>query len=168
MTRDGIKKCIREIQLAYPSYSKNFNQEDLLQLIEIWELQFNDINDLQVFSALQEAISSSEFPPSIATIKKFIFKADDVNEEEIWRKLLNAGKNGTYGFYGEWEKLPSDLKAVTTPETIREIALADNDSLQFIKRDFLKNYQSHISVSRDKLITGSISKELLLDTQKEV
>lgn len=166
MTRDGIKKCIREIQLAYPSYSKNFDQEDLLQLIEIWDLQFKNLNDITVFAALQEAISTSEFPPSIATIKKLIFKDAEVNEEEIWSRLLKAGRNGTYGSREEWDCLPEDLKSVTTPDTIKEIALADNEALQFIKRDILKNYQSHKSVDREKQITGSVQTKLIGDTHE--
>ena len=161
MTDEGIVKCLAALNGAYITMYKNMTPNDWKIMKDTWKIQFSKLDDVTVFGALQEAISTSEFPPSIATIKKHIFKETEINEEEVWSRLLQAGRNGSYGSLEEWNKLPEDLKAITTPETIREIAMADDDAIQFIKKDILKNYHSHKNTTREKLITGSVDIKLL-------
>ena len=160
MTRDGIKKCIKELQLSYQNVYNKFSVDDMKMLIEVWELQFRDFDDVEVFSALNECISTSEYPPTIATIKRCAIREPETNEEEVWDTLLCAGRNGLYGSYEEWERLPEDLKAITTPETIKEIALADDEALRYIKHDILGNFRSHQKRSSDLRLTSNVRKYL--------
>jgi hypothetical protein len=164
MTREGIKKCVRLLQLTFPNTYKTFVAEDLSMLIEAWDLQFKGANDVEVFSALNKAISNSKFPPSIAEIKEYMLPEETVNEEEVWEIVLEAGRNGLYGSYEEWEGLPEDIKAVTSPSTLREIALADSDDLRFIKRDIMSSWKNKRAKDRQLQISiGFIDRKLIGD-----
>lgn len=162
MTRDGIKKCIKAIQLSYQNAYKSFTGDDLKMLIEVWGLQFRNADDVAVFRAVNQAISTNDYPPSIAEIKRNLMGMDEINEEEMWSLLLIAGSNGIYGSEEEWEKLPEDLKAVTTPWTIREIALADNDSLHYIKKDILASLRYHKKKKTEALLSTSYTDQKLI------
>lgn len=163
MTNEGIKKCLGALSGAYPNMYKSMSPNDWLLMKETWSIQFKNADDLLVFSALQDAISTSEFPPSIATIKKNMMPQDNVNEEQIWSLLLRAGSNGNYGSQDEWDKLPKDLQDITTPGTIKEIARADDNSLQFIKRDILKSYKDHKANQNNLQLTSSTEIKMIGD-----
>ena len=163
MTKDGIKKCVRLLQLSFPNTYKNFSTEDLQMLMEVWNLQFKNCEDLPVFSALNKVISTSEYPPTFAEIKKNLMGDEYENEEEVWSLLLTAGRNGIYGSDEEWEKLPERLKKVTTPGTIKEIALSDNESLQFIKRDVLRDYRNYKEHETNRQLATSYTDTKLLN-----
>lgn len=154
MTEEGIKKCFAVLNGAYMGFYRNMSSNDWALMKETWGIQFNNCEDLDVFRAVQICISKSEFPPSIAAIKKAMMPEDDENEEEVWQVLLKAGRNGGYESWREWEKLPEKLKAVTTPATIHEIAMADNETLHFIKKDILETYKTKKAKQVDKLLTS--------------
>lgn len=162
MTREGIKKCIRLVQLMFPNTYKNFTTEDLSMLIEAWELQFRNVDDVQVFSALNGVISKSDYPPTVAEIKRQLVGEEEENEEDVWYTLLEAGSNGIYGAEEEWEKLPAGIKAITTPWTLREIAMADNESLRFVKKEIMENYRAYKKQQTDKLLSTSFTDQKLL------
>lgn len=161
MTKDGIKKCVRVLQLSFPNTYKNFSMEDLQMLMEVWDLQFKNCDDFSVFTALNEAVSTSEYPPTFGEIKKHLLHDVGESDEVVWGTLLKAGRNGLHGAVEEWEKLPEDLRSVTTPGTIREIALSDNESLQFIKRDVMNSYRTQRERKTSALLSGYTDTKLL-------
>ena len=163
MTREGIKKCVRLLQLTFPNTYRSFTSDDLSMLIEVWSLQFRNVDDVQVFSAVNSVISMSDYPPTIAEIKRQLIGEHEENEEEVWYDLLEAGSNGIYGAEEEWEKLPESIKAITTPWTLREIALADSSSLRFIKKEIMESYRSYKKRKADMLLSTSFTDQKLLE-----
>ena len=156
MTRDGIKICIRELQLNYANSFGKLDQMGMAGLLDIWELQFKNEGDVTVFGAVNSWISKSSYLPTIADIKKEIYGDDGYNEEEIWGIVLRAGRNGVYGAKKEWENLPEDIQSVITPRTLYDIAVSDDYSLQFIKRDLLDAYKKQYERRRNmRLSAGS-------------
>lgn len=162
MTRDGIKKCLRLLQLTYPNAYKSFSTDDLGMLIEVWELQFRNVTDVEAFNAINKAISKNDYCPSIAEIKRNLIDEEEENEEEVWATVLKAGQNGLYGASDEWKKLPEDIKTVTTPYFLREIAMSSTADLRFIKRDFLASYRQYKQKKTENLLTTE-SAGLLLE-----
>ena len=157
MTKDGIKKCIKELTVVYPNTYKAFSQDDLMGLIQTWDVQFKGCEDLQVWAALNKAISFCKFPPSIAEIKEHLITEERESDESVWEKLMKAGRNSLYGSEEEYQKLPESIRRVVTPGTLKEIALADYETLRFIRRDILNDYHSFKSSDREKklLMTAS-------------
>jgi len=163
MTREGIKKCVRLLQLTFPNTYKSFTTEDLSMLIEVWSLQFNGFKDVEVFSALSETIASVSYPPTIAEIKKCLIKEEHENTEDVWRVLLKAGRNDIMYAKEEWEKLPEALKEVTTPQTLVDIGRASDEAVRFIKKDIMASYSDRKQVKRQELLTSFNNVPLLED-----
>lgn len=142
MTKEGIKKCIALLTVMYPNTYKDFRAEQYDALVQGWGIQFNQCEDLDVWVALNKVISVSSFPPSIAEIKAQMVDDDDLSAEEVWEIIAKAGKNGLYGAEEEYQKLPERIRKIIRPGTLKEIAMADSESLHFIKKDILAEYKA--------------------------
>lgn len=164
MTNEGIKKCFAVLNGAYMNFYKSTSKEDWMLMKETWNIQFNNCADLSVFTALQKAISVSEYPPTIASIKKHMLPDTHMSAEEMWDILLKAGSNGLYNSIEEWEKLPDSIKKITTPNTIREIALSNYNSLPYIKKDVFNAYENLKVDENQKLLTNTLG---LLQIEEE-
>jgi len=152
MTKNGIIKCLFLLQGAYPTTYKNYTKEDWELATELWNIQFNGCEDLLVWKALNETISESEFPPTIAGIKKHLVKEESYNEEEDWRLLLKAGRNDIEYAREEWDKLPELFKKVTTPQTLVDIGRASDEAVKFIKRDIMAAYREQRTKAQSELL----------------
>ena len=163
MTDVGIKRCIEALRASFPQTYKNFTSDMFKDLITIWKIQFHNFEDLQVFEALNKAIAETEFPPAIATIKKYLIAEENENVEEVWRLLLKAGRNDIMYAKEEWEKLPEALKEVTTPQTLVDIGRASDEAVRFIKKDIMASYSDRKQVKRQELLTSFNNVPLLED-----
>lgn len=166
MTREGIKKCIALLTVTYPNTYKDFKAEQYDALIQGWRIQFNQCDDLDVWVALNRVISVSSFPPSIAEIKEKMIDDNSPSGEEVWETILKAGRNGNYGAEEEYQKLPEEIRRVIRPGTLKEIAMADDESLRFIKKDILADLRNERKkqAGADKISLGD--KRLLQIEQK--
>ena len=152
MTDEGIKKCFGLLQGAYKAFYKDYTTNDWVLMKEVWQMQFGNCEDLDVFAALGQAISECDYPPSIAKVKKIMVPEVSINEEEEWKLLLKASRNNLQFAQEEWEKLPEDFKKVTTPYTLVEIGRADDESVRFIKKDIMAAYRKVKEKSREDLL----------------
>ena len=169
MTKEGIKKCLRALQVSYPNTYKGYGAESWRDLASIWEIQFHNCEDEAVFIALNKSFATNEFPPSYSEIKKnLVGKRNELSNEDIWALLLKAGRNGLYHAEEEYAKLPESVRKVVTPGTIKEIAMADDESLRYIKRDIMNDYRISdaedyvdrlLSTGDDRLMLGYDIKE---------
>lgn len=161
MTDEGIKKCFGALNGAYKNSYKEMTAGDWSIMKEVWQIQFANADDLAVFIALNKCVSKCKFPPSIAEIKEAMLPEDDFNEEEAWDLVWEAGKNGNYGAYEEYEKLPETIRSIITPGTLMEIANADNESLRFIKRDVVERLRIKHKKKADRLLSGFTDRHFL-------
>ena len=70
MTYEETRDILATIRAAYPNNFKNMTATDADYLIKLWIVEFPDIPADIVMIAALKAISVSEFPPSVATIRK--------------------------------------------------------------------------------------------------
>ena len=166
MTDEGIKKCFGALQGAYRSFYKDNTQNDWTIMKEVWQIQFGNADDREVFYALNRCLSKCKYPPSIAEIKMELMPEDDFNEEEAWAMILKAGKNGNYEAEQEWEKLPNEIKSVTTPGTIREIALAEDGDVPFIKRDVMNSLRARHTRNINNRLASRFTDRDYLETEE--
>lgn len=160
MTKEGIQKCIRLLTVTYPNTYKQFSEDEFKDLFQVWGIQFRNCDDITVWSALNQCLDR-EFPPSFGEIKSRLLSGERASDEELWALLLKAGRNGIYGSQEEWEKLPEDLRRIVTPGTIREIALAGNEDLRFIKRDIIREYRVYEEKRNETMMLGMSDRRLL-------
>lgn len=69
MTKKETAQILAILKAAYPNFYKDMSAEEAQGTISVWALQFADLPADIVLMALNKAISTSKFPPTIAEIK---------------------------------------------------------------------------------------------------
>ena len=119
MNKEETTKILAILKAAYPNNYKNMTITDARATVNVWQTEFSDIPAEIVLIAVYKAISVSDFPPTVAAIRK-LFRTIYI-ESEI---ALNDAKDGTpeKEKYSRIKKiLQSDFSARNCPE----IALKD-------------------------------------------
>lgn len=69
MTKKETVQILAILKAAYPNFYKDMSAEEAQGTISVWALQFADLPADIVLMALNKAISTSKYPPTIAEIK---------------------------------------------------------------------------------------------------
>lgn len=69
MTVEQATTILAVITAAYPNAYKNLSAQEAKAVAVVWAVQFNDTPADIVFMAVNKAIASSKFPPTIAEVK---------------------------------------------------------------------------------------------------
>ena len=113
MNKKEITKIILILKTAYPYAFKDMSEEDITNMVELYEEMFKENNYGEVSSAIKFLINTCDYMPSIAMIKTKIYDLTHSQQEsnsELWDKLLIAIGNGSYHSEEEFEKLPLLVK----------------------------------------------------------
>lgn len=70
MTKDESIKILAVLTAAYPHAYKSMTTEEANGVVAVWTIQFADVPADIVFMAVNMAISSCKFPPSICEVKE--------------------------------------------------------------------------------------------------
>lgn len=69
MTKEETLELMAILKAAYPNSYNGMTKQEAIGVVTVWALHFADVPADIVFMALQKAISSSKFPPSINEVK---------------------------------------------------------------------------------------------------
>lgn len=72
MNKKESAQILAILKASYPNFYKNLTAEDAQGTISVWSMQFADMPAEIVLMALNKVISTSQFPPTIAEVKKKI------------------------------------------------------------------------------------------------
>lgn len=93
MTSDETLAMLSILAAAYPNFYKKMSPEETEGVTLVWSVQFADVPADIVYMALQKAIGSCKFPPSIKEVKDKIrelhWEAYDVVSAYGIEKALN-------------------------------------------------------------------------------
>ena len=143
MKREEVQKCLKTIDTAFRNCYKEYSNDDMRLLIDVWMAQFANCDGTEVMKAVMQYISTGRYAPTIADIKDILLnRGEQYSDEEVWELVKKAGRNGLYASEEEWAKLPEQVRKAIRPNTIMEIARSDNESLGYIKKDVLNAYHS--------------------------
>ncbi len=146
MKKNEILLMLSILKKAYPSYYKDITKQEAEDIVEFYQEMFKDDDSELVVIALKEVINTSEYPPTIATIKNKIYslthKEDD--NSELWNKLKNAIGRSSYYAEEEFNKLPDILKQyVKSPYRLQEMASMDSDVINSVEKGiFMKQIEN--------------------------
>lgn len=171
MTREEISKILSLVKEAYPQFNNNQTEQSFALQVELWNAQFKNESYPNVYKAIMYYISTNAFPPTIAGIKKIIYEQivgiDLPNNEEAWKLVLKAGRCNGENAREELNKLPEYIRSIITIETLIQIGYANRETLNYIKNDFLKNYEKVLESHQRESQISSISNNIkLLDGGK--
>ena len=70
MNKSEAVQILAILKAAYPNSYRGMTKEDARATAAVWAMQFADMPVEVVMMAVNKAISTNEFPPSIAEVKK--------------------------------------------------------------------------------------------------
>lgn len=70
MNKKEAAELLAILTAGYPKYYKDMNETELQGVVSLWSMQFKDVPAEIVFMALNKAISTSKYPPTIAEVKE--------------------------------------------------------------------------------------------------
>jgi len=142
MTRDEVKAMMKYFQASYMGFCEGM---DFSAVLNVWSDAFKDEDAVVVQTAARNFVSSSEFQPTIAGLKKQIqlIKAKDT-ETDLWAKIAKAASKGAYYSVEEFEKLPPECQSfVGSPTALKELSQIDQGTMNtIVKGQFLKRVQA--------------------------
>ena len=115
--------------------------------LEVWYNFFKDDDYMVVQAAIQKYMANSEFPPTVAGIRKYLVDitdaSNDMSEGYAWALVYKAICNSNYSAKDEFDKLPDVCKkAVGAPDNLREWAMLSTDEVNtVIQSNFLKGFR---------------------------
>ena len=122
------------------------SKEETENMVNLYQTLFKSYTYEEVSKAVIDIINTSEYMPTIATIKNKIYELNHPKEEsnaELWDKLLNAIGNSSYHSEEEFEKLPLLVKEyIRSPRQLQEMATMPSDEIHtVVKGQFLKQIE---------------------------
>ena len=159
MKESEITKIILILKDSYPYAFKDMGEQEVESMVGLYREMFKNCEYKEVLQAVKDIINTSEYMPTIAAIKNKIYENNHPNEldnSELWEKLLTAIRNGNYHAEDEFEKLPPLLKIyVRNPRQLQEFAIMNSDVIHsVVKGQFLKQIETIKENYKEIEITG--------------
>ena len=165
ITKKDIVDTITLLKITYPNSLKEFKDDELKLMIEVWTKDFKDTPKEEFNKAIQNIRNTSKFFPSVSDIKEQIAKnkIEKISSaEEEWQNVLSAVR--MYGSYREQEALES-LKPYTAKITkyigYYRICTSTQEEQVWNKKEFISEYNSLIDKDILALQTGNTEKLML-------
>lgn len=146
MTKENTVELLTMLRLAYPRFYANITKQDAQATLELWYSMFKEEDNDVVKAATKTLISSLEFPPTIADVKKEIDKlvnaaTDKPTAIDEWNAIRKAIGNSIYNSAEMFETLsPIAKQYVGTPNQLKQWAMATDFNPDVAKGQFLKQY----------------------------
>lgn len=152
ITKKDIVDTITILKMTYPGALKDFSETELEAMVEVWYQDFKDNTKEEFNKAINEIRYTSQYFPSVATIKeKLVKKVDFPDANDEWLKVINAVRR--YGSYREKEALES-LNSYTAQIVkyigFYRICTSTQDEQKWNKKEFIAEYNT----LKDKQITN--------------
>lgn len=114
----------------------------------VWLKLLEDLEYKDCQRAIQEHMTTSKFPPTIADIRELAArheseKEGEIRELEAWAIVRRAASNSVYSSVSEFEKLPRLIRrAVGSPENLCEWGKTEISQMEtVIQSQFLRAYR---------------------------
>ena len=89
MNKKEATQILAMLKAGYPNNYKNITPDEAQGIVSMWCMQFMDMPAEVVLMALNKAISTSKFPPSIADVKEKVTSVHWEAYEEIQRNYIS-------------------------------------------------------------------------------
>ena len=148
MNRTETLAILKVMKSSYQRFYINVTKEDATDAVNVWAMMFEDEDPKIVTEAVKALICTSEFPPTIADVKKkiaLITKIEQgMTEAEAWNLVLRAVKNSGYHAQKEYENLPPVLqRLVGSAGQLKEWGLMDMGVLgSVVQSNFMRSYKA--------------------------
>lgn len=164
LDKKDIIDAITLLKMTYPNSLRDYGENELKMMIEVWYNDFKDTKKEDFIKAINDIRYTSKYFPSIADIKEKVAKTS-VNlpdAEDEWQDVLRAVRQ--YGSWNEKEALESlepYTRKIVQYIGFNRICMATPEEQTWNKKEFIGEYNSlkdkvvehtQIGVSESKLL----------------
>lgn len=165
MVDGDVKKILAIIKAAYPRFYGKSTGEEIAATFRLWQIMLKDDDYEQVSIALYKHISISEFPPSIADIRKALAettKSKVITGGEAWEEVLRLMRK--YGSYRESEAMentsPLVASCIRQIGGFRHLCLSEDGMVD--RAHFLKIFEIiKVREQEDRVLPNSLKSKIL-------
>ena len=157
MNKTETIKIMATLKAAYPQYYRDMPDADVKAAVNLWQSMFDDTPYETVAAGVKAfmAADAKGFPPSIGQVKERITlltrPQDRLTEQEAWALVKKALRNSAYGYREEFEKLPSDVRAIVgSASVLREWGQINMDEVDtVVASNFMRSYRARVQYERE-------------------
>lgn len=132
---------VKTMKAMYPNMFKDEYS------VNVWFEMLKDLPYRVASNALAKHINTSEYPPTVASIRRNAMDMttpQEINGEQAWSLVFKAIENSNYNSREEFEKLPPLVqKSVGSPANLRELALMPTETVNSVEKShFIRTYDA--------------------------
>lgn len=165
MNRENIIAILGILKTAYPRFYVNMTKTEANETIALWQEMFND-TDIRILTiAVKGLISHFEFPPTIADVKKEIYKLtnNEKNTTDYWQIAYKMMSNGNYMTVEEFSTYPDICKRFFgSVSNLRSYSAMEKEQvLNNIQPRFLKYAENYKKEEKENAILPQNYKKMI-------
>ena len=148
MNREETTQILIILASNYRFYSEQMSEQGKSDiLVKTWQSCFNDMSYEVVANAVKKVMLTSQFPPTIAEIRKQAIEMINPSTQktaiEAWNEAYSMICNGLYMTQEQFEIASAEVKKFFgNLRQVKELAQCDTDTVNtVIKGQFLKQYE---------------------------
>ena len=165
MTREETSKILTVIKYAYPSFYKDYSENDLIGAVGVWYEQLKSETYQSVSTAVTMIIATSKFAPTIADVKEKVYELanpDVLSANDAWLYVKKAVQNSTYNYQEEFKNLPEEIKCIVgNAYQLHSWASENENTLDtVIASTFKKDYKTETENRKNRFMLGAVQKQI--------
>lgn len=144
MTMAETIKVMGALQLAYPSYYRDYSEADAAATAKFWQEMFADDSYNEVAAAVRVLVATrvEGYPPTIGAIKEKLAQlrnTGDMDAQEAWALAAKAAAGNL-----AWERLPKPVqRAIGSQQILRDWGMIETSVFNtVIYSQFVKAYST--------------------------
>lgn len=148
MNREETTQILIILASNYKFYNEQMSEKGKSDiLVKTWQSCFNDIPYEVVANAIKKTMLTSQFPPTIAEVRKqaieMISPSTNKTGIEAWNEAYKMICNGLYMTQEQFDMASPEVKKFFgSVRQVKELAQCDTDTVNTVtKGQFLKQYE---------------------------
>lgn len=167
MTREETKMIITMLSSIYVTEFSKRSEEQVKQMIDVWSQLFEDedANKIATVTKAYLKTNTNAFMPTPAMLINMafeIYEPKGLTEQEAWNYIAKAISNSGYNSKEEYDKLPEEIKPMTSPNQLKEYSQMDSSQLEtVVASNFMRSYKVRAKNTKDfKMLPSSIQAQI--------
>ena len=156
MTRKDTLQVLSILRAAYPNFYRGMSEEDLEDVVVLWQEMFTDDPHELVSAAVKALIAtdSKGFPPHIGAVKEKLRQITTppmMTEQEAWSLVLRAMDCSEHEIAKRFDNLPPVVRSIVgTPRQLWDWGMMDASVVQsVVASNFMRSYRARAEHQRD-------------------